>query len=106
MRLSRSEWRWRDFQAKAETARLFRLAVSSARLLAPARFSVWGVSSACLLVLLAFLASAVGAKKALSETFGMEHLNRTQMMRINGGLNLENVKWFRQTESTEMQTCF
>ena len=36
-----------------------------------------GVSSARLLALPAFLASAVGAKNALSEIFGLEHVDRT-----------------------------
>ena len=36
-----------------------------------------GVSSARLLALPAFLASAVGAKDALSEIFGLEHVNGT-----------------------------
>ena len=37
----------------------------------------WGVSSARLLALPAFLASAVGAKDVLSEIFGLEHVDGT-----------------------------
>ena len=36
-----------------------------------------GVTSARLLALRAFLASAVGAKDALSKIFGLEHVDRT-----------------------------
>ena len=43
----------------------------------PAAKGGLGVSSARLLALPAFLASAVGAKDALSEIFGLEHVDRT-----------------------------
>ena len=43
----------------------------------PAAKGGLGVSSARLLALPAFLASAVGAKDALSEIFGLEHVDGT-----------------------------
>ena len=43
----------------------------------PAAKGGLGVSSARLLALAAFLASAVGAKDALSEIFGLEHVDGT-----------------------------
>ena len=43
----------------------------------PAAKGGLGVSSARLLALPAFLASAVGAKEAMSEIFGLEHLDGT-----------------------------
>ena len=43
----------------------------------PAAKGGFGVSSAGLLALLAFLASAVGAKNALSKIFGLEHVDET-----------------------------
>ena len=43
----------------------------------PAAKGCWGVSSARILVLPAFLASAVGAKATLSELFGLEHEDGT-----------------------------
>ena len=43
----------------------------------PAAKGGLGVASARLLALPAFLASAVGAKDALSEIFGLEHVNGT-----------------------------
>ena len=43
----------------------------------PAAKGGFGVSSVRLLALPAFLASAVGAKNALSEIFGLEHVERT-----------------------------
>ena len=49
-----------------------------------------GVSSARLLVLPAFLASAVGAKNAKSLVWSM--WMEPMMMRLNGGLSLEKLK--------------
>ena len=49
-----------------------------------------GVSSARLLALAAFLASVVGAKYALSKIFGLSMWIEPMMMRLNGGLTLEN----------------
>ena len=43
----------------------------------PAAKGGFDVSSARLLALPAFLASAIEAKDALSEIFGLEHVNRT-----------------------------
>ena len=61
----------------------------------PAAKGSLGVSSARLLALPAFTASAVGAKDALSKIFGLEPM----MMRLNGGLNLEKLKWLRKMKS-------
>ena len=60
------------------------------------------VSSARLLTLPAFLASAVGAKDALSENFGLEHVDGIMMMRLNGGLTLEKLKWLRKMKSKKI----
>ena len=84
----------------------------------PAAKGGLGVSSARLLALPAFLASAVGAKDALSEIFWsmwmepmMMRLNgglsemvwsmwmEPMMMRLNGGLTLEKLKWLRKMKS-------
>ena len=48
----------------------------------PAANSGWCVSSARLLALPAFLASAVGAKDALSEIFVLEHVDGTYDERL------------------------
>ena len=56
------------------------------------------VSSARLPASPAFTASAVGAKDALSEIFGLEPM----MLRLNGGLNLEKLKWLRKMKSKKI----
>ena len=61
-----------------------------------------GVSSARLLALPAFLASAVGAKNALSEIFGLEHVDGTYDDALKGGLNLEKLKWLRKMKSKKI----
>ena len=60
----------------------------------PAAKGGLGVSSARLLALPASLASAVGAKNALREVFGLEPM----MMHLNSGLNLEKLIWLRKTK--------
>ena len=56
----------------------------------PAATGGFGVSSARLLALPAFLASAVGAKNAMSEMIWSMWMEPT-MMRLNGGLNMEKL---------------
>ena len=61
-----------------------------------------GVSSARLLALPAFLASPVGAKGALSEFFFLSMWMEPMMMRLNGGLILEKLKWLRKMKSKKI----
>ena len=69
----------------------------------PAAKGGFGVSSARLLALPAFLASAVGAKDAMSQIFGLEHVDETYDDALNGGLNLENLKWLRKMKSKKIE---
>ena len=57
----------------------------------PAAKGGLGVSSARLLALLAFSASAVGAKDALSEIFGLEHVDRTYNDALKRWFELEKI---------------
>ena len=66
----------------------------------PAAKGDLGVSSARLLALPAFLASAVGAKDAKSLVCSM--WMEPMMMRLNGGLNLEKLKWPRKMKSKKI----
>ena len=66
----------------------------------PAAKGGLGVSSARLLALPVFLASAVGAKNASSEIFEM--WMEPMMMRLNGGLKLEKLKWLRKKKSKKI----
>ena len=68
----------------------------------PAAKGGLGVSSARLLALPAFLASAVGAKDALSDIFGLEHVDGTYDDALKPGLTLEKLKWLRKMKSKEI----
>ena len=61
-----------------------------------------GVSSARLLALPAFLASAVGAKDALSEIFGLEHVDGTYDDALKRWFELEKLKWLRKMKSKKI----
>ena len=66
----------------------------------PAAKGGLGVSSACLLALLAFLASAISAKDALSEIFGLEHVDGTyDDDALTRWFELENLKWLGKIKS-------
>ena len=65
----------------------------------PVAKSGLGVCTARLLALPAFLASAVGAKDALSESLVWSMWMEPMMIHQNGGLNLEKVKWLRKMKS-------
>ena len=61
-----------------------------------------GVSSARLLALAAFLASAVGAKDALSKIFGLEHVHRTYDDALKRWFDLGKLKWLRKKKSKKI----
>ena len=62
----------------------------------PAANSGLCVSSARLLALPAFLASAVGAKDALSEIFVLEHVDETYNDALKRWFELGKLKWLRK----------
>ena len=68
----------------------------------PAAKGGLGVSSACLLALSTFLASAVGAKATLGEIFGLEHEDEIIMMHSNFGLTKQNVMQLRKAKSKKI----
>ena len=61
-----------------------------------------GVSSARLLALPAFLTSAVGAKDALSEFFGLDHVDGTYDDALKRWFDLEKLKWLRKMKSKKI----
>ena len=65
----------------------------------PAAKGGLGVSSARLLVLLVFLASAVGEKRPWAKSLVWSMWMVRMMMRSNGGLNLKKLEWLRKTKS-------
>ena len=65
----------------------------------PAAKGGLGVSSARLLVLLVFLASAVGAKKAFSKIFGLEHVDGKDDDALKRWFELEKIGMTRKTKS-------
>ena len=80
----------------------------------PAAKGGLGVSSARLLVLLVFLASAVGAKKALSKIFGLEHVDGKDDDALKRWFELEKIgmtseneiqkKWTEPILTAKLQT--
>ena len=64
----------------------------------PAAKGGLGVSSARLLALPAFLASAVGAKDALSEIFGLEHVDGTYDDALKRWFDLKKIEMAPEIE--------
>ena len=63
------------------------------------------VSSTRLLALPAFLASAVGAKIALSKFFGLEHVDGTYDDALKWWFEFGVLKWLRKTKSEKKWTA-
>ena len=63
-----------------------------------------GVSSARLLALPAFLASAVGAKDALSEIFGLEHVDGTYDDALKRWFDLGKIEMALENEIQKNRT--
>ena len=70
----------------------------------PAAKGGLGVSSAHLLALPAFLASAVGAKDALSEIFGLEHVDGTYDDALKQWFDLRKIEMAPENESQKNWT--
>ena len=65
-----------------------------------------GVSSARLLALPAFLASAVGAKNAVSEIFCLEHVDGTYDDALKRWFELGKMNWPRKMKSKKLDSQF
>ena len=71
----------------------------------PAAKDALGVSSAGLLALPAFLASAVGAKDVLSEIFGLEHVDGTYDDSLKRYLELGKIEMAPENEFQKIGQC-